>query len=100
MKVADIVWGIVFIGIGIVGGVVIGGVVGHNLGVLIAGACFAVIGVVLLIGRATFRPKLTPGPKGHVFATFTQLPVWAWVVVVVLLVVGIACLIFLREARI
>lgn len=96
MKVADIVWGIVFIGIGVVGGVIIGGVVGHNPGVLIAGACFAGIGVVILIGRQTAKPQLQDGPEFHVFATFTRLPPWAWVVLVILLVAAMVCLVILK----
>lgn len=98
-QVANIVWGIVFIVISIVGGTVLGGIVGHSLGFLIAGICWAIIGIVLLFQPATFRPTLQDDGF-HVFATFSALAAWAWVVVIVLLIGGILAVVFAKDVPI
>ena len=98
-QIANIVWGLVFIGISVVGGVVIGGVMGHSLGILIGGICWAIIGGILLFQKATFTPELRDD-EFHVFTSFTQLPVWAWVVVGVLFVGGVLAMIFAKDVPI
>ena len=98
-QIANIVWGLVFIAISVVGGVVLGGVVGHSLGSLIAGICWAIMGAILLFQPATFSPELRDD-EFHVFATFSQLPVWAWIVVGLLFVGGMLAMIFARTVPI
>jgi hypothetical protein len=98
-QIANIVWGLVFIAISIVGGVVLGGVVGHSLGSLIAGICWAIVGAILLFQRATFSPSLGDD-SFHVFATFSELPVWAWIVIIVLIVGGVIAFIAARTVPI
>lgn len=99
-QIANIVWGLVFIGISVVGGVVLGGIVGHSLGYLIGGICFAIIGLVLLFQPATFRPTALPDDEFHVVSTFSKLAVWAWIVVIVLLIGGILAMIFAKDVPI
>lgn len=99
-QIANIVWGLVFIGISVVGGVILGGVVGRSLGYLIAGICFAIIGLVLLFQPATFRPAALPDDEFHVVSTFSRLAAWAWIVVIVLLIGGILALVFARTVPI
>lgn len=98
-QIANIIWGLVFIGISVVGGVVLGGIVGHSLGFLIAGICWAVIGIILLFQPTTFSPKLEDDAF-HVFATFSNLAVWAWIIVIVLLIGGILAVVFAKDVPI
>lgn len=98
-QIANIVWGLVFIAISVVGGVVLGGVVGHSLGSLIAGICWAIMGAILLFQPATFSPDLRD-EEFHVFATWSQLPTWAWIVVGLLIAGGVLAMIFARTVPI
>jgi hypothetical protein len=98
-QIGNIIWGLVFIGISVVGGVVLGGVVGKNLGILLAGICWALLGGVLLFQPATFSPNVSDD-RYEVTVTWSKLPVWAWVVVLVLFAGGILSMIFLRGAHI
>jgi hypothetical protein len=98
-QIGNIVWGLAFIAISVVGGVVLGGVVGKSLGMLMGGICWAIIGCVLLFQPATFAPDVSDDQYA-VTATWSRLPAWAWVVVVVLALGGIASMIFLRGVRI
>jgi hypothetical protein len=98
-QIANIVWGLVFIAISIVGGVVLGGVMGHSLGTLIAGICWAIMGGVLLFQPATFSPTIED-EEFNVFATFSQLPMWAWIVVAVLFAGGVIAMIAAKNVPI
>jgi hypothetical protein len=98
-QIGNIIWGVVFIGISVVGGVVLGGIVEKNLGLLLGGICWAGVGAMLLFQPATFHPNVSDD-RYEVTATWSRLPGWAWAVVLVLMAGGILSMIFLRTAHI
>jgi hypothetical protein len=98
-QIANIIWGLVFIGISVIGGVILAGIVGHSLGYLIGGLCWAIVGLILLFQPATFKPEARD-EEFHVFVTFGGLPAWAWIVIVVLIVGGILAIVFAKNVPI
>jgi hypothetical protein len=89
MSVWDWIFCLAFIAIGIVGGVVIGGIMQHHTAFIVAGICFALIGVVALISGSSARPQLQPGPEFHVFVNLAN-QTWAWIAAVALLLIAVA----------
>jgi hypothetical protein len=96
--IGNVIWGLAFIAIAVVGGVVLGGIVGKSVGILIGGLCWAVVGGILLFQPATFEPRIEDD-QYTVVATFTELPVGAWIAVGILAVGGIVCMIALHAVH-
>jgi hypothetical protein len=92
MSLWDWIFCLAFIAIGVIGGVVVGGVVQHHTAFIVAGICFALIGVVAIVSGSTARPALQDGPGGPEFHVFTNLAhqTWAWIAAAILLVATFA----------
>jgi hypothetical protein len=91
MRTWPIIWAVVFIAIGVIGGFIIGGLVQGHTAFIVAGLAFAAIGVLGLITEASAKPQAGKSAKEAFFVVmdFQNLAWWGWLILIVLLLVAI-----------